>query len=307
MSEGKPSLDEAALPLPETAPLVRMTAGLGSAGQKTWNLRKPITLVGAKRPAHVVLKDRNISKAHCVLVNTGTEVLLRDLSTSAGTTCNGNQVDLVVLTDGDFLTLASSHIQVAISAGQEDADDSGYGLEYIEPTKMVSPATVRLQHTDREWVVETAVAFIGRHKGADILLDHEAIEMRHAVLFRYGKEVAVYDLGGGVSVDGKRCTMALLTDGAKVSVGPFVLCISVPKPAAGQLDEPAHSRNRPAKKRRRPPTWRSQLHLPRRSNLRQAHPAHNPSMRIPIPRWPSSTSRPSSVSSRRTSRDPGTG
>ncbi len=49
---------EQTVELPSTAPLVRITAGFGSAGQKTWNLRRPVTLLGARRPAHIVLHDR---------------------------------------------------------------------------------------------------------------------------------------------------------------------------------------------------------------------------------------------------------
>ncbi len=88
MNQTEIQVREATLTLPSSAPLVRITAGIGSAGQKTWNLRRTVTLIGSHRPAHIVLHDRDVSGAHCVIVNTGTDILLKDLRSREGTFCN---------------------------------------------------------------------------------------------------------------------------------------------------------------------------------------------------------------------------
>jgi pSer/pThr/pTyr-binding forkhead associated (FHA) protein len=234
MNENAPQLQEPTVALPANAPLVRITAGIGSAGQKTWNLRRPVTLIGSSRPAHIVLHDKDIAKAHCVIVNTGTEVLIKDLRTSAGTLCNRNPIDLSVLADGDVVTIGSNNIQVAINLPEGAPDDSSAGLEFVDPVKFPEPLDVRLIHTEQQWKIEDAVVLIGRHELAAIRLDHEDVSTRHAVLFRYGERPAVFDLGcrTGIWVNGKRSSIATLSDGDCVTVGPFGLSIGSPDLAA---------------------------------------------------------------------------
>jgi len=234
MTENTPQLQEPTVTLPDSAPLVRVTAGVGSAGQKTWNLRRPVTLIGSSRPAHIVLHDKDISKAHCVIVNTGTDVLVKDLRTSSGTKCNREPIDIAVLADGDVITIGSNNIQVAINLPEGSADDSGAGLQYADPVKFTHPVDVRLMHTDRQWTIEDAVVLVGRHERATIQLDHDDVSMRHAVIFRFGDRPAVFDLGArtGIWVSGKRSSISLLADGDCVTVGPFGLSIGSPDSVA---------------------------------------------------------------------------
>ena len=237
MNENATPVRELTVELPADAPLIRITAGFGSAGQKTWNLRRPVTLIGNRRPAHIVLHDQDISSAHCVIVNTGTEVLLRDLHSSGGTFCNQTRVDLAALKDGDVITLGSTNIQVAIQVPADAAGDSGCGLEYVEPTKFPCRVEVNLIHTDTHWLVEDAVVLIGRHNDATIRLDHPDLSSRHAVLFRSGSGPAIFDLGSrnGLWVNGQRCSLTPLSDGDRVTVGPFGLGIRVKEHATGLL------------------------------------------------------------------------
>ncbi len=227
--------------LPSSAPTVRVTAGVGSAGQKTWNIRRPVTLIGSRRPAHIVLHDRNVSVAHCVIVHTGTEVLLKDLHTTGGTLRNNDPIDLIVLNDGDVVAIGRTKIQVAIQASQDVNEDSGCGIEYVEPTKLPKPLTLRLEHTDRRWQVEDAVTLIGRHRKAAIRIEKEDVSTRHAILFRFAREVAVFDLGSrtGTSVNGEPCSLARIPSGACIGLGACSLL-------AGLADVPAAAPQTPA-------------------------------------------------------------
>lgn len=232
------ALGTATIELPACAPLVRVTAGAGSAGQKTWNLRRPVTLIGARRPAHIVLHDRNISKAHCAIVNTGSDVLLKDLHTSSGTFCDNQRVDLVLLKDGDVIRVGDMKIQVAIQIPENENDDSGCGFAYVDPTTLPTPVTLRLDHSSRQWTVSEAVTLIGRHPGAPIRLDLEAVSTRHALLFRFANGPAIYDLGGGngTAVNGTQCVLAQLASSDRIGIGPCTLRVDPFGPAASPTE-----------------------------------------------------------------------
>jgi len=226
--------------LPATAPMIRLTAGAGSAGQKTWNIRRPVTLIGSCRPAHIVLHDKDVSKAHCVIVNTGNEVLISDLHTGLGTFRKQRRVGLGVLQDGDVIVVGKTRIQVAIQMPTDSNEDSGWDVEYVEPTKYSKPFTVRLEHTDQEWRIEDAVVMIGRHGGAEIRVDHADVSSRHAILFKFANAPAIYDIGSrsGISVNGQAAPNAGLREGDRVALGPCTLTIGelhapVTKPVDG--------------------------------------------------------------------------
>ncbi|MBI1826154.1 MAG: FHA domain-containing protein [Planctomycetes bacterium] len=227
MSETTTPVRELTVELPDTAPQVRITAGYGSAGQKTWNLRRPVTLIGSRRPAHIVLHDKDISAAHCVVVNTGVDVLVKDLHTSSGTYCNDARIDIQLLKDGDRVTIGGTHIQFAIQMPPHSNEDSGCGMKYADPTRFAQPVSLQLVHTDRTWSIEQAACLIGRHDAAQVRLDHTDISARHALLFRFLKGPAIFDLGGrtGIWVNGQRTSLAPLVDGDRVTFGPFGVAV----------------------------------------------------------------------------------
>ncbi len=227
--------------LPATAPLVRLTAGVGSAGQKTWNVRRPVTLLGSRRPAHIALHDRDVSKAHCVIVNTGADVLLKDLHTNTGTFCNNKRVDgIAVLKDGDIISVGATKLQIAIQVPEDQADDSACGVEFVEPGKFREPVHVRLDHTDTQWRIEDAVVLIGRHDSAAIRLDHEDVSTRHAILFRFVSGPAIFDVGSrnGVWVNGERCALSALRSVERITVGPCTLTVTSSERDAAPLRRP---------------------------------------------------------------------
>lgn len=238
-----------AIELPSTAPQVRITAGVGSAAQKTWNLRRPLTLIGSRRPAHIVLHDRDISHAHCAIINSGRDVLLNDLHTSSGTLCNSERIGLTLLTDGDVITVGAYKIQVAIRIPEDPNEDSGCGLAFNDPTRFRTPVSISLLHTDQRWNLEEAAALIGRHPDAKILLDNKDVSRRHALVFRYQNAPAVFDLGGcgGVWVNGKQCSTTPLADADRITVGPFGLGVelngSMTADAAAHEDSPEPKAN----------------------------------------------------------------
>jgi len=211
------------LQIPATAPLIRITAGMGSVAQKTWNLRRPITLIGSRRPAHIVLHDPNICDAHCVIINTGTEVLIKDLHTESGTLCNGAHVYLAALHDGDVVQAGDTKIQVAIQK-PNNPDAIDWSLTPSEQaTRFDPPCILELEEVEKQWTIEEAVVLLGSHEDAGVRLDHPDVSQRHAVLFRFCRTPAVFDLGSrlGISVNDQRCSLTPLHHGDVLQVGPF--------------------------------------------------------------------------------------
>jgi len=235
MNDQATQILELTVELPTDAPLIRITTGMGSAGQKTWNLRRPVTVIGSRRPAHIVLHDEDMSNAHCVIVNTGTEVLLKDLHTSSGTQLNKTRVNLAVLADGDVITLGDTTIQVAIQVPDGGSDDSGFGMKFADPTKFPGPVSLHLIHTDKQWSIEEAIVLIGRHDDATVRLDHPDMSSRHAILFRVGNGPAIFDLGSrtGLWVNGQRCSLTPLQNDDRISVGTFGLSLKCLEPSVG--------------------------------------------------------------------------
>jgi pSer/pThr/pTyr-binding forkhead associated (FHA) protein len=230
MSQSDSQPQDVAATLPETAPLVRLTAGVGSAGQKTWNVRRPVTLIGSRRPAHIILHDRDIANAHCVIVNTGADVLLKDLHTDTGTLCNNQRAGgIVVLKDGDIIGIGATKLQIAIRVPEDKAEDSACGLAFVEPGKFPSPVNVRLDHSETQWQIEDAIALIGRHPNATIHLDQEDVSTRHAVLVRFLDRAAIFDVGSrhGILADGEKCAFVPLRRVERVTVGPCVLTFTL--------------------------------------------------------------------------------
>ncbi len=238
-TEEATTIRELTVELPPSAPLIRVTAGYGSAGQKTWNLRRPVTVIGSRRPAHIVLHDQDVSNAHCVIINTGSDVLVKDLHTSGGTLVNKKRVDLCVLGDGDVITLGDTQIQVAIQVPEGAPGDSGCGLLHSDPARFAAAVKLELMHTDKEWSIEDAAVLIGRHDDAGVRLDHPDLSSRHAVLFKFAKEPAVFDLGSrtGLWVNGERCSLTPLHDGDRLTVGPFGLLVhAIERTAAVRME-----------------------------------------------------------------------
>jgi len=235
MTDQATHVRELTVELPADAPLIRITAGLGSAGQKTWNIRRPVTVIGSRRPAHIVLHGEDISNTHCIIVNTGTEVLLKDLHTSNGTQLNKTRVNLAILADGDVITLGDTTIQVAIQIPDDSADDSGCGMKFADPTKFPGPVSLHLIHTDKQWAIEDSVVLIGRHDDATVRLDHPEMSSRHALLFRVGNVPAIFDLGSrtGLWVNGQRCSLTLLQNDDRITVGTFGLSLKCLEPGFG--------------------------------------------------------------------------
>lgn len=221
--------------LPAEAPQVRLTCGLGTAAQKTWKLHRLVTLLGDRRQAHIRLHDPEVSKAHCVIVHTGSDVLLADLASRSGTYLNDARVSLTPVADGDVIRVGPYQMQLAITSPDDGGCDTETGLEYQDPLRLELPCRLVEEGSGREWVLERRVSLLGSREGADVRLEHGEVSAAHAIVFSALGRVFVFDLGsrGGTAVNGRAVRLAEVGDGDVVAVGPFALRVVLGGEAGG--------------------------------------------------------------------------
>lgn len=247
MALGNAQSQPAGVPLGEAAPRVRVTSGTGTAAQKTWNLRRPVTVIGSQRQAQIVLRDEAISKSHCAIVNDGRTVLLCDLHSSTGTRCNEQPVSTALLNDGDVVQIGPMSIQVAINS-RKRTDESLSGWTFNDPLKQPEPLNLQIAPASggaaRSVRIEQSVAVIGRAPSAAIHLDHADVSLAHALIFVHHGRPVIYDLGSrkGLLINGQKQTSAPLADGDRLTIGPFDVVVRV---AASQRSA-ARADTRPA-------------------------------------------------------------
>jgi len=230
--------------LPPKAPQVRITAGAGSAGEKTWNLTHPVTLIGSQRKAHIVLHGSGVGRTHCAIVNTGSEVFLKDLHTAAGTTCNGAPVTCQALCRGDVIAVGQTQIQVDILASPGRPAQAGVSLHGLSGQ---APWLALLdEQTGKQWKLRSPVAVVGQAPAAEVRLQGAGIEQTHTIVFKMGQNVVLCDLAAatGPRTDGEKAAIRALMLGETIEIGSCRLRLLAPTSGntATEADEPGQQK-----------------------------------------------------------------
>jgi len=230
------SMATAQSPLPPTAPRPRVTTGHGTPAEKSWNLRRPVTLIGSRRSAQILLRHPEVSKAHCAVINTGRHVLARDLNSRTGTRLKGEAIHLAVVHDGDMMNVGPVNVEFAIQAGSPG--DAG------DPLQVPFVASIRRTDSSEQWEIRSAATLIGRKAGGDIVLDHADISLAHALLCHVDGSLAIFDLGSrtGTWLNGQQVQYAQLRSEDSLRIGPFELAVVLAETPVveGQQGDPRH-------------------------------------------------------------------
>jgi pSer/pThr/pTyr-binding forkhead associated (FHA) protein len=207
---------------------VRITAGVGTVNQKTWNVRRPVTLIGSGQNCHILLPGAAVAKAHCAIINNGTHVLLKDLCTPGGTRCGGTSVDLHGLKDGDVVEIGDFRIQVAIQSACLRSDQTASGIR-LDETGSVPPIGLSLHPSGHEprGVLRSPVYVVGRREECDLTLADPQVSLAHALFFCLDGRAVVSDLGSrtGTRINGERQSLAYLKPGDVLQIGPCEVAI----------------------------------------------------------------------------------
>lgn len=81
-------------------------------------LTREIIVVGRREDCDVRVDHKSVSKQHCVVVKTPTQLLLRDLGSTNGTRVNGQRIRRAELATNDELTVAG--VKYRIEIGEPD-------------------------------------------------------------------------------------------------------------------------------------------------------------------------------------------
>ncbi len=85
----------------ENTMMVSLVTFSRSGGRKDFALKGSTTVIGRRMDADLRIPISSISRAHCEIVVSGDEVLVRDLDSSNGTFLNDSKITEAVLSPGD--------------------------------------------------------------------------------------------------------------------------------------------------------------------------------------------------------------
>lgn len=216
--------------LADTSPRVRATSGFGTIAQKTWNLHRPVTIIGSARQSHICLSCTTVSNAHCALVNTGTEVLVKDLHTQTGTLRNTDVLRLAQLEDGDVLRIGPTPIQVALRE-PFNTPQHRRGADPRQRNPLALGTSVRLVGpSGQTWDLVEAISVLGTDRNVEVRLDDAQISSNHALICGINDNVVLVDLGTrvGTSINDHLVLArqpVILSDGDCITIGSTSLTV----------------------------------------------------------------------------------
>ncbi len=208
-----------------------VTAQLATGATKSWSLLKPVTLIGFKRHAQIIVREEHVNRSHAAIVNTGAHVLLVDLFTDAGTYCNGRLVTRELLKDGDVVRVGSTDLQISIALPPNPVVPRRGIMAFDDPLKM--PTAMRLVQvdTDEKWEIVDSTAIIGNCEQAAVCIPAQGIARAHSLIFATINGIGIMDLGSGtpLKINGNEKQMAYLRRQDRLLIGKAGLMVQFPK------------------------------------------------------------------------------
>lgn len=204
---------------PSVTVLVRSQSGEGQSVE----LRRVASLFGTKSNCKFVLRHPTVCRRHCVIVNTGQQVFLRTLDARATTLRNGKTIDHGMLGDADCLEVGPWKFDLDIQWREYSGTNDSPVIVDLEPDPTV--LVVEDLETHKLTKLPREVSVLGRNADADITVADSEVSGAHAIIFTYLHKPVIFDLASenGVSVNGKRCSFAMLSNGDEFSLGAHAL------------------------------------------------------------------------------------
>ena len=220
---------------------VEVTAWPGTAQEKRWSLLKPVTVIGAKRHAHIVVREETVNRSHAAIINTGADVLLVDLLSDTGTYCNGRLVKTRVLKDGDVIRVGSAELRMSIELPPNPVVARRGMLSFTDPFTMPKRMRLLQVDTDQGWELTGSVAIIGSRQNVHVRIEGEEIARAHSLVFATIHGIGIVDLGSStpLKINGHEKKMAYLKRKDRLLIGKVGLLVEFP-------DEGRSSRRREA-------------------------------------------------------------
>ena len=208
-----------------------VTAQLATGETKSWSLLKPVTVIGCRRHAQIIVREEQVNRSHAAIVNTGVHVLLVDLFSDAGTYCNGRLVTRELLKDGDVVRVGSTDLQVSIELPPNPVVPRRGILAFDDPLKMPKEMRLVQVDTDEGWEIVDSTAIIGNCKQAAVDIPAEGIARAHSLIFATINGIGIIDLGSStpLKINGNEKQMAYLRRQDRLLIGKAGLLVQFPK------------------------------------------------------------------------------
>jgi len=197
--------------LSDTSGIVKVTIRYMGGATQDYPISKPNLNVGRAPDNDIVINHPAVSGHHLRITIAGSDVTITDLNSTNGTQLNGKSISPN--------TPTATHASDVIRIG----DLTGNWVSIV----MVGAAgeAVRALALGKLDLSKTTDILIGRDPSCYLPLNHPTVSYHHAQIFKQGDGLAIRDLNStnGTYVNGKRISIAPLTSGSEVQIGPFKL------------------------------------------------------------------------------------
>ncbi len=179
-------------------------------GKAPIRLSRPVWIIGSRKGCHLHLVSSQISQAHCVIVNTGHGLYVKDLASRTHTYVNKRPVVEAVLRDGD---------KVQIGAFKFFFNDPT--ARKGDSSRVAEPAILRIAGQTMHLPLTSKGMLIGRKPTCDVPLTEESVSTTHALILDIGGDHPVRDLGSrtGTFLNGQKIHQEELKFGDVIKIG----------------------------------------------------------------------------------------
>lgn len=217
------SIQDQAPCTPRGAPVATVTICSGSGSGQSIKLRRAVSLFGTKRGSKFVLRDPAVNRRHCVIVNTGYRLFLRDLDTHGKTLRNSLKVEQEVLEDADHITIGPWDFRIDLKDPQIQGGRDSSVIVDLEP----DPTVLAIEDTQTCHIgkLPREVTILGRSPGADFSINDREVSRVHTIIFSYLGRPAIFDLASenGTWVNDERVVFTMLNNGDEIRLGSRTL------------------------------------------------------------------------------------
>lgn len=194
---------------------------LDDSPQTSVQLKRALTIVGSKRHSHLRIISSTVSGTHALLLNLGNNVFLRDLMARSHVQVNERQVRECRLKLGDIITFGEMRFRFV------DTNVLRQSLTRIRP----SPAELHCESDGHCLALDKPIMVMGRHEGADVVIDGSEISRAHAVIYEQDGYRVIRDLSSrtGTYVNEQLVRSERLRDGDFIRVGATTFRLVLPE------------------------------------------------------------------------------
>jgi ABC-type multidrug transport system ATPase subunit/pSer/pThr/pTyr-binding forkhead associated (FHA) protein len=222
---GPPAPEREPPPRPLPGTKLRLTFVSGTRAGSFVEQASAVIRIGRAQGSTVwTPEDRVVSDQHAKIVRLEDAFVLMDVESTNGTFLNGQRVERAALHDGDLIGLGAGGPELRVQVLTPDLAERLSQATVVIPNfaalarRRAEAVFVREVPLDREEVV------FGRGPEADVRLDSPIVSRRHARVVRQGTAFRLDDLSSsnGTYLNGDRVEAAVLREGDRFVVGPFV-------------------------------------------------------------------------------------